>query len=400
MRVAATICALAAAILLHADRCTAQPTRTSTPTATALPTGTVAACIGDCDGDAVVAINEMVLAVNVALGNVPMSECLAAACQDNQVAINCLVSAVRNGLNGCPATPTPVIRATPTPLPAGALGVRRFSLDPAESQFIAVFNPTFSVPQPGFEGFLELSAGPVFGGFAFIDITDASEYLSINLPGAGTALCLQVLREEFPIVNAGVLACNAGTPLGIQVVQDHNLGVVGTCRGGSSAGASCSSDDQCGDGACFTAAACAALGGSVEGPNRVHPGVCNGPLVGSTDTESSPAGTLVVAPDPNGLTEGLPIVLTQELSTPCGDEGVTGVRQIIGFTTGRSVGTVLNYNNQPGAMLSAEITGVPFSCAAWTQEDGPGTLVLSAPSLDTVVPGLVSDFLGEFKFVD
>jgi len=391
MRVAATIGALAAAMLLHAGRCAGQPT----PTATALPAGTVAACIGDCDGDAVLAINEMVLAVSIALGNAEVSECLAAACQGDQlVHINCLIGAVRNGLHGCPATPTPLGRPTRTPLPAGALGVRRFSINPATSQFIVVPNPMSSFPTAGFEGFIELTAGKLVDGGADIDITDASEYLSINLPDAGTALCFRVLRERLPVHNAGGVDCTGGLAFGVQAGQDHNIGVVGTCRGGSSAGQSCSGDDQCGDGTCFTRAACAAAYGSVEGPNGPHPGVCNGPYGGAPDIfEPSPAGSVA-------LWAGLPVELLRERSTPCGDEGVTGVRQPLGLTTARSWAWIRNSNNQPGVTLSAEITGVPFSCESWTEEDGPGTLVFSTPILDSPLPGSVSDMIGMFMLVD
>jgi hypothetical protein len=61
-------------------------------------------CVGDCDGDGVVAINELILGVNIALGSTPLSSCPAFdANGDGMVGINELIAAVNNALNGCPA---------------------------------------------------------------------------------------------------------------------------------------------------------------------------------------------------------------------------------------------------------------------------------------------------------
>jgi hypothetical protein len=60
-----------------------------------------AMCAGDCNGDGAVVVNELVLGVNVALGNQPASAC--AACDSNgdgTVAINELVAGVSNALSG------------------------------------------------------------------------------------------------------------------------------------------------------------------------------------------------------------------------------------------------------------------------------------------------------------
>jgi hypothetical protein len=385
----------------------ATATPTSTPTATAVPTGTTAACVGDCNGDGMVEINELILGVNIDLGSQPLSACPSFACHGgSSVTIDCLVRAVHNALEGCPATPTPTATTTTagaqTPLPGGALGVRRFSLNPDTSQFIAVLGPGLAFPTSGFEGFLELTAeapDPATG-LAFIDVTDASDYLSIDVPTGSTAICLKVLRDQLPVQHAGLVACKGGLPLGIQVTQDHHMGQVGTCSGPTSEGQACSNNGDCADGVCFTAAMCTVAGGTVEGPARPHPGVCNGPLAGKQGTDVSPAGTVVIASNPP-IINGLPVELSQEQSTPCGDEGVTGMRVAIGFTTGRSTSEILHFNNGAASdTLSGEVTGVPFSCAAWTEENGPGTLVLSATNLDTQVVGSVSDIVAQFVLAD
>ena len=75
------------------------------------------ACPGDCDGDGTVAINELVLAVQVALGSAGADRCAAADLDgDGQVAIQELVAAVNAALGVCVA-PTPT--ATPGPLHCG-----------------------------------------------------------------------------------------------------------------------------------------------------------------------------------------------------------------------------------------------------------------------------------------
>src|SRR5262249_25447861 len=281
---------------------------------------TTAACVGDCDGSGMVTISELVTGVNIALGSAPVSACPSFDCQHNgTVPINCLIQGGNNALEGCPATP--VVTTTP----GGALGVRRFSLNPDHSQFIAVLSEGGNFPTSGLQGFLELSAGPLTNGLAFVDITDASDYLSVDVPAGGTAICLKVLKDQLPIHNAGLLSCSGGLPLGIQVTQDHNIGVLGACSGGDNEGQSCSGDTDCPAGPCTTGEKCADMHGTVEGPNRPHPGVCNGPIDGVQDTVVSPPGTLVIAPDPNGIIKGLPVELTQETSTPCGDEGATGM---------------------------------------------------------------------------
>lgn len=61
-------------------------------------------CVGDCNGDGQVLINELVVGVNIALGNTPVSQCLAFdADRGGTVTINELIQGVNNALNGCPA---------------------------------------------------------------------------------------------------------------------------------------------------------------------------------------------------------------------------------------------------------------------------------------------------------
>ncbi len=63
-----------------------------------------ALCPGDCGGDNEVAVNELVTAVNVALGTGAIDQCRAADVNgDNMVTVNELIMAVNAALNGCSA---------------------------------------------------------------------------------------------------------------------------------------------------------------------------------------------------------------------------------------------------------------------------------------------------------
>lgn len=68
-----------------------------------VPTPTPVACLGDCDGDGAVAINELVTGVSIALGGRELAACPAFdGDASNSVAINELVTAVNHALTGCP----------------------------------------------------------------------------------------------------------------------------------------------------------------------------------------------------------------------------------------------------------------------------------------------------------
>ena len=67
----------------------------------AVPTP-VPACVGDCDGNGTVAINELITGVNIALGSQPVTVCPAFDADDSgSVAINELITGVNNALAGC-----------------------------------------------------------------------------------------------------------------------------------------------------------------------------------------------------------------------------------------------------------------------------------------------------------
>jgi len=84
------------------------------------------ACVGDCDSDDHVTVNEILTMVDVALGNASVSACGDGDVNsDSQIAIDEILAAVNNALNGCAPLPTSTptdtavasATATETPLP-------------------------------------------------------------------------------------------------------------------------------------------------------------------------------------------------------------------------------------------------------------------------------------------
>jgi hypothetical protein len=310
-------------------------------------------CVGDCDASGDVVVNELVKGVNIALGTMDVSECTAADGKaDGGVTVDELVTAVRNALEGCPKSP--------------GLGKRRFSLNPETSGFSIEGFP-FPLAGTGFTGYVELEAGAPDPetGLADVSITDASDYIAMLLrpfAGPAMAICLRVVREALPVAHAGTLACNGGYDFGMIVTQDHNIGVVGV------------------DG--FTEQDCIDAGGTVEPEDGAHPGVCNGPVVAEEGGSDTGPGALLIAPDPETLEGGLPVMMTIEDALPCGDESVEETPAPLAFTTGIARATILDRNNVSGDTFQIERQGEDFSCAEWNVEDGPGRLVLAAPVID------------------
>jgi len=88
--------------------------------------GLAQTCVGDCGGNGVVAINEIIECVNIALGSTALPTCSACSSNGQDVVISDVITAVNNALNGCPLVPTatataqsgtPIASATPTPMP-------------------------------------------------------------------------------------------------------------------------------------------------------------------------------------------------------------------------------------------------------------------------------------------
>jgi hypothetical protein len=90
---------------------TATPTRTASPTPTPTTTPTSAPtpipCVGDCDGNSVVTVDEILTMVNIALGNADAAACPYGIPSGAQVDVALILQAVNNALNGCTTAPSP-----------------------------------------------------------------------------------------------------------------------------------------------------------------------------------------------------------------------------------------------------------------------------------------------------
>lgn len=71
-------------------------------------------CAGDCNGDGVVSVDELLTTAAIALGDAGVDACAAGdSNRDGRVDLADVVTAVDNGVSGCPPAPTP----TSTPMP-------------------------------------------------------------------------------------------------------------------------------------------------------------------------------------------------------------------------------------------------------------------------------------------
>jgi Putative Ig domain len=74
------------------------------------PRRLIAACAGDCNKDGVVGIGELLQGINIALGNLPATDCPAVNADGNEsVTIDELVAAVNAALIGCPLNHAPEV---------------------------------------------------------------------------------------------------------------------------------------------------------------------------------------------------------------------------------------------------------------------------------------------------
>jgi hypothetical protein len=59
-------------------------------------------CAGDCGGTGTVSVDEIILGVRIALGEMPMSDCLPMdSDHDGVVTVSDLVAAINSALSGC-----------------------------------------------------------------------------------------------------------------------------------------------------------------------------------------------------------------------------------------------------------------------------------------------------------
>jgi hypothetical protein len=80
---------------------TATPSATATPTVSATITTAPQGCVGDCSGTHTVAVNDIIILVNIALGNASASTCAHGVPSGAEVNVALIIQSVNNALNGC-----------------------------------------------------------------------------------------------------------------------------------------------------------------------------------------------------------------------------------------------------------------------------------------------------------
>jgi len=332
-----------------------------------------AQCVGDCNGDGEVTINELILGVNIALDLDPVSVCEAFANSQGEVTIAQLILGVNNALNGCPPssspTPTETPGATPTPtepIAGNCTFVTGASQSHLELYVTAVANPLI-LPLAGSMN-VDCTAGEGDSGECGCSVAAIEP---IRIPSIGT-VCIAPSAEPCPL--AGV-ECAGGDPLGIELRSDGN---VGACAGNDACDAAC--DTHCAaNGAERSIAGCTgycSLGNDVacNTDEECLPdnGACNGPdPVGSNfdicqctciDRSTGAAGR------DGEMQCNLGVVLTVEAAAPCtgGDVLIDlGTSCIATTTAGAStLMTDANFNNTtvPGNGIPAASEGAPIAC--------------------------------------
>ena len=192
-----------------------------------------AACVGDCGGDSEVTVDELIVGVNIALGNAQLGQCTSLdASTDGEVTIDELITAVANALNGCTAANYSGDYAASVAFDATHAGTINLSADSGghvtgsllvSSVARAHFRPelSFTFPVGGVSVAVTGTYDSASGGFevegSFIDATGQTVpvVISGNLPGASGSVPVNVYvgTDVFTsTLSAGMLATPTPTP--------------------------------------------------------------------------------------------------------------------------------------------------------------------------------------------
>jgi len=301
-------------------------------------------CVGDCNGDGSVAINELIVGVQMALGAFEVSACQAMdANGDGAVSINELVLAVEASLGG--SSPSP----TPTGLPDPPIGEHQCGL--ASESFIELNTASLPVPIPvALTGTIDITCGaPASTGTAACECSSDLDPRAI--PGIGF-----VCVRDVPGCPAGAILCDGGDSVDIDLVAD---GDIGQCDGNQACASAC-------DGACAAtgreqlSSSCTGFcaGGDNDGQScrrdtECPAGGCNGrdPVTAANVCQCQCVNlTAGGAGESGALQCNLGVALDLEVAGPCGDGDVflSVGRTCVPATTGASSVSMIDANGMPG----------------------------------------------------
>lgn len=237
-----------------------------------------AQCVGDCNNDGMVAINELITGVNIALGSANVSACPSFDVNNNgMVAINELITAVNNALSSCPAvntptntvpanTPTDTVVPISTPTDTVAPTHTPTLMAGTATATITETPPLVDTPTP--TATEEPTAAPTVHNVCTLTTGSALQLqtaaltlplsptgtISIDCGAAGadgTGACSCELIHFDPVVipaigdvcispaqgcEAGKVDCDGGATIDVELNADHKIG---TCNSNADCEASC-----------------------------------------------------------------------------------------------------------------------------------------------------------------
>jgi hypothetical protein len=299
--------------------------------------------VGDCNGDLEVTVDELVLGVNIALGQADLAQCLAFdANRDGSVTVDELIQGVNNALFGCffvPPTPTA------TPEPGGELGERVFTIredtiPTAESRTAIVtsaLGQVFEFPNAAMSfgpGPLRLFAGRLDGsGIAPLSLVEDAFIGFVDI--AGGVNCIKLIAAGAQ----GTLDCAGGPKKNVTLTE--------------------------------------ASGNVPQGDFTIEDGAQEGPgaaildLMIQTSLQLPPGSSVNDCPN-------------AQFADP--------IRAI--FTTGEGI-AVKGAQRYPasGFVQNQPIVGENFSCDEWTVTDGPGMLATPLVAVNEQAGGDVANVL-------
>ena len=411
-------------------------------------------CPGDCNGDNMVAINELITCVNIALGSSPVSVC--PACDPNNdgiVVINELISAVNVALSGmcgeggrqCGNGHLDGTEECDDGNNFGGDGCAANCT--TEDVRVGVFDSTKTVSVVQTEAIpitlnltgqqtfrtghkldnaTELVNGDTVPAGAIPVVIKASELLfdPVKITGLVCACVRGIPVEAFGvgIAGSGLIGCGAQglTDVDYRVVQDHDTtpGNAGNVTMGTP------DDPQCDDsnpapGGGVSTACLEGTGAACSTPQNVHIGVCQGPRVFTFAGGATPQGSaLIVNSTAIGLLSDAGACATDKPMRngkclfedygpdclPCTDDDlVKGNTEINPTTTGRADAALYDANPPGGAIIAADqmcfgnpcmttVTGSLFDCSQLTPGSSGG---LSGGSLGVCFPTLDAAQIGD-----
>lgn len=382
-------------------------------------------CVGDCNEDGFVRINELILAVNISLGNQQLTACPSIDANGNGVAqINELIRAVNISLAGmCPDGPPP------TPAPAICdlsndsslvlnIGIGPLPLRPASDVFLCRGDVEFDgvdcdpedpecgtgtcVNEPK-KALIEVACVPQDEGNDLSCGCTVDRFDPVSIPGIGD-VCVAQAETECP---QRIADCDGDTGVDATVAADHNIGdctgnpncedlcdthcgalegdfvaqssgCEGFCSGGSNDANACTLDSQC-------------PGGSCPGPDNVPDGNICGCVCIETGSGTGTTGGF-------GCSLGLALTVEQDGTGICGDNPpLITLPPLCGeLTTGTAAASLANVSNTEMTLTLPPMTGVPGSCQDLLSGDVSGATLVGHLAF---FGSAVGDILTENNFI-